>query len=153
MKQEEKLHKEIDLIQDCVKRMANNSFLLKGWTISLVGIIIALADKKIDKIFLGIITLSITIIFWGLDTYFLRIERMYRKMYSWVIVERKKGNLSYEYDLNPYRFKKEIDSLIKVMFSCTLLSFYGVIALVIVLFLIIYFILNMHTVNLLIFIQ
>ena len=37
----ENLHKEIDLIQECIKRMANNSFLLKGWTISLVAVVLA----------------------------------------------------------------------------------------------------------------
>ena len=28
------LHKEIDLIQSCINRMAGNSFLLKGWVVS-----------------------------------------------------------------------------------------------------------------------
>jgi len=37
------IHKEIDLIQNCVNRMAQNSFLLKGWTVSLVAVVIALA--------------------------------------------------------------------------------------------------------------
>ena len=27
------IHKEIDLIQSCISRMANNSFLLKGWAV------------------------------------------------------------------------------------------------------------------------
>ena len=31
------IHKEIDLIQSCISRMANNSFLLKGWLISQIG--------------------------------------------------------------------------------------------------------------------
>ena len=44
----ETLHKEIDLIQACVTRMANNSFLLKGWAISIVAVILALADKALE---------------------------------------------------------------------------------------------------------
>ena len=28
--------KEIDIIQDIIKRMANNSFMIKGWAITLV---------------------------------------------------------------------------------------------------------------------
>lgn len=35
MKNEEVLVKEIDLIQSCINRMAQNSFIIKGWTISL----------------------------------------------------------------------------------------------------------------------
>ena len=34
--QVEELHKEIDLIQGCINRMANNSFLLKGWLVSII---------------------------------------------------------------------------------------------------------------------
>ena len=38
----EEVHTEIDLIQTCITRMANNSFLIKGWMISLIAVIIAL---------------------------------------------------------------------------------------------------------------
>ena len=27
----EEIHKEIDLIQSCITRMAQNSFMIKGW--------------------------------------------------------------------------------------------------------------------------
>lgn len=36
------LHKEIDLIQECIKRMASNSFMLKGWTITIFAIVLAI---------------------------------------------------------------------------------------------------------------
>lgn len=36
MDNEKILLKEIDLAQDVIKRMANNSFIIKGWTITLV---------------------------------------------------------------------------------------------------------------------
>jgi len=36
------MDKEIDLIQGVITRMANNSFLLKGWLISLIAIVLAL---------------------------------------------------------------------------------------------------------------
>jgi len=29
----EELHKEIDLVQGCINRMAQNSFHIKGWTV------------------------------------------------------------------------------------------------------------------------
>ena len=46
----ENLHKEIDLIQECIKRMASNSFLLKGWTISLVAVVLALSEKNVSPL-------------------------------------------------------------------------------------------------------
>ncbi|GKX32355.1 hypothetical protein SH1V18_48350 [Vallitalea longa] len=31
------MHKELDLIQGCVNRMASNSFHIKGWAIGLIS--------------------------------------------------------------------------------------------------------------------
>ncbi len=118
------LHKEIDLIQTCINRMANNSFLLKGWSVSLVTVILALNDNKgISN--LAYFSLFIPLIcFWYLDAFFLRTERMYRKMYDWVLKNRN-NDKEYQYDLNPHRFSAEVDGITKIMMSKTLSGFYG----------------------------
>ena len=41
------LHKEIDLIQGVITRMANNSFLLKGWIVSLIAVLLALTKDTL----------------------------------------------------------------------------------------------------------
>ena len=38
----EVIHKEIDLIQSIINRMAQNSFMLKGWAITIFVAVIAL---------------------------------------------------------------------------------------------------------------
>ena len=76
-------HKEIDLIQSCINRMAQNSFQVKGWTVALFAVILALLPEKVEstnKFFLGIVMLAISIMFWYLDSFFLAAERNYRKM-------------------------------------------------------------------------
>lgn len=136
----ENLHKEIDLIQECIKRMANNSFLLKGWTISLVAVVLALSEKNVNPYFLGLIVLVPLVSFWYLDAFFLYTEKLYRKMYEWVITERPKSNNEKMYDLNPHRFKNELkvkkwnkktqqmedkkETICTVMWSVTLRCFY-----------------------------
>lgn len=68
----EELHKEIDLIQGCINRMAQNSFLIKGWTVTLFAVILALLPEKVEqtnKIFLGIVMLAISLMFWYLDSF------------------------------------------------------------------------------------
>ena len=35
----------IELVQSIISRLANNSFLLKGWTITLIAAIFSLSDK------------------------------------------------------------------------------------------------------------
>lgn len=104
----ENLHKEIDLIQDCIKRMAHNSFLLKGWTISIVAVVLALSEKNVSPYFLVLVVLVPLISFWYLDAFFLYTEKLYRKMYEWVIAERSKSNNEKMYDLNPHRFKDQL---------------------------------------------
>jgi len=128
----EEFHKEIDLIQACISRMAQNSFMIKGWAFMLVTAFIALTAEKLNLYVLCAIGIFIFITFWYLDAFFLRMEKLYRFKYEWVIVERLKGNREYLYDLNPYQNKtwmadRKPPSVISVMFSKphTLLMFYG----------------------------
>lgn len=126
------LHKEIDLIQNCIARMARNSFLIKGWSITLIVITWAILDNAGGSSHSLILLIIPVIVFWVLDGYFLRLERMYRKMYEWVLKARiEDGNFSKLYDLNPSRFQTDVGSWLSVMFSKTLISFYAALVLVI----------------------
>ena len=78
----EVLHKEIDLIQGCITRMAQNSFLIKGWALTIVTVVLALTEKIVDSIYLCLVILIPLMGFWYLDAFFLQTERMYRKMYA-----------------------------------------------------------------------
>lgn len=131
------LHKEIDLIQNCISRMARNSFMLKGWAISLLAVVIALTADRLNPLFLFCSVFIPLLCFWYLDAFFLRTEKMYRKMYEWVLKERKEGRTDFQYDLEPSRFKNQVDTHCRVMFSKTLRVFYGI-PLLVVLFVILY---------------
>ena len=63
------LHKEIDLIEQCISRMSQHSFYLKGWTISLIVIIFTLLSAKDiqNYIPIDIFLIIATIAFWYLD--------------------------------------------------------------------------------------
>jgi len=120
MSKKEIMFKEIDIIQSIINRMASNSFLIKGWTITLiVGVL--LLRVSIIQFFLPIIPI---IVFWILDAYFLRMERLYRKLYDWVIKNREKED-NYTLDMRTQRFNDEIGNTLKVAFSKTLILFYG----------------------------
>lgn len=130
----EVLHKEIDLIQDVIKRMANNSFLLKGWMISIVVGVLALTKDTLvtdDITYLSLILCLPLIVFWYLDAFFLHKEKCYRKLYDWVIANRK-TNDDYQYSLNYERFESEVKSVLRLMFSNTLFPFYGITALILI---------------------
>jgi hypothetical protein len=72
------LCKEIDLIQACISRMAQNSFMVKGWLITLIAVVLALLPENFDIRRLSIVGVVITSCFWYLDASFLRIEILYR---------------------------------------------------------------------------
>lgn len=67
--------------------MGGNSFLLKGWSVSMVVAIFALAPKDADKRFLLIAYLPI-LMFWLLDAFFLHQERLFRHLYDAVANDR-----------------------------------------------------------------
>jgi len=112
--------KELEIIQGIINRMANNSFLIKGWTITLVVVTLLLKGNKYHT-FIAFIPI---LVFWFLDAYFLRLERLYRRLYNWVKDNRLKTK-DFLFDLNYKRFEKEEQSVLRIMFSITLGLFYG----------------------------
>jgi hypothetical protein len=122
----EVLHKEIDLIQGIIGRMANNSFLLKGWLVSLVVVVLALTKDTIvvaESSYFTLLLLLPVIVFWYLDAFFLHKERCYRKLYEWVIANRNTTD-EFLYNLNYKRFEKDVKNIFFIMFSKTLWTFY-----------------------------
>lgn len=66
--------KHLDYIQTAIGRMATNSFLFKGWAITIATGLSAFgaADTKVALLAIALIT---TLLFWGLDGYYLWLER------------------------------------------------------------------------------
>ena len=122
--------KEIEIIQDIIKRTAFNSFMIKGWAITLVVVSLLLKGTEKYQIWIAFIPL---LVFWLLDAYFLWQERMYRKLYEWVISNRLKTE-EHLFDMNAYRFRDKVQSIPRIMFSITLGWFYGSIAILIVIY-------------------
>lgn len=128
------LHKEIDLIQGIITRMAHNSFLLKGWMVTLIAAILVLSKDTLildDITYLSLIICLPVIVFWYLDAFFLHKERCFRKLYEWVIKNRSTTN-DHLYSLNYRRVSNSVDCICKIMFSKTLFPFYGITAMILI---------------------
>lgn len=144
VQQNEIMFKEIDLIQSCINRMAQNSFVVKGWTITLVAVVLALLPEKVDMWILSIIGILATLCFWYLDAFFLKMERLYRWKYEWVIKKRA-NSAEFYYDLNPYNEKmwlpddenpRKEPCVLEIMFTRTLIPIYIPLVFISLLFLI-----------------
>ncbi|NEP61887.1 MAG: hypothetical protein F6K31_33885 [Symploca sp. SIO2G7] len=113
----------LDMIQAIVSRLANNSFLLKGWSISLISAFLAFAASG-ETPALVFAACFPAIIFWVLDAYFLHQERLFRKLYDHVRVIRPE---EIDFSMNILPVLDQVPSWSRVSFSKTLVIFHGMI--------------------------
>lgn len=115
---EDKL-KHLEFAQGVINRMGQNSFLIKGWTVTLISALFALAAKDSNQKFI-IVAYFPTIIFWLLDSYFLYQERLFRKLYNHI---SKQSEI--DFSLSTKAFDDGLGDWASVAFSKTILLFYG----------------------------
>ena len=115
------------MIQDIISRMAGNSFLLKGWAVTLIAGIFALSSNDTDKLYFLVAYIPI-LVFSGLDSYYLCQERKYRKLYDYV---RIKDNAQVDFSMNTSLsdIQDEKVTYLNCVFSVTELWFYFPLAL------------------------
>ena len=114
------------IIQDVINRMAQNSFLIKAWTVTLIAAIFILTFSIVNILIFGVL-LAITIIFWVLDSYYLKLERVYRQLYQTKVEEynnnqKRKSMKLFDMDYEP--FKKLEQRVLRIMVSKTEILFY-----------------------------
>lgn len=133
---QENLHKELDLIQSVISRMTNNSFLVKGWAMTLMSALIAFGnDQLLDSdsgIYYLVAMLGILIPFWWLDAFYLQQERIFRKIYERAINDPNAEKRT-RYDLNPRTIADEVENTRKIMRTGFIKWFYGCFMLLIIL--------------------
>ncbi len=112
--------RHLEMIQAVITRMAHNSFLLKGWSVTISTAVLALMTGKPGSGWV-VIALVPTLFFWGLDGYFLRQERLFRKLYDHV---RKLEPEKVDFSMDTRSCQDEVADWLLVAASKTLLAFY-----------------------------
>lgn len=108
----------LEAIQRVIDRLSNTSFILKGWAVSLVAGLMALAASNTNQKYVIIAYIPL-VVFWFLDAYFLMMERQYRDLF------RKNDDLSKPLEKFSIRRNKGTLSLYgKALFSITMLLAY-----------------------------
>jgi len=123
--------KHLEMIQGIINRMASNSFLLKGWSLTLVAALSALSANNANPLF-ALVALLPCLVFWGLDGFFLRQERLYRGLYDEVRVKDPKD---IDFSMKP---SGELGSWLGVCFSKTLRAFHGVVLVAVLLIVLVF---------------
>ncbi|HOW15416.1 hypothetical protein [Methanosarcina sp.] len=123
---EEDIVKHLEFIQNIITRMANNSFLLKGWTVTLVVALFALAAQNSNSKFV-ILAFFPVLTFWILDAFYLWQERLFRALYN-DIRNKTKDSILYEgpFTLDTTSYKGKVQSWARTAISKTLVIFYGI---------------------------
>lgn len=124
----ENKRKHLEMIQSVISRMSANSFSLKGWAVTLVSGIFVLASKDTNKAYFLVAYVPI-IIFWGLDSYYLLQERLFRALYNKV---RTLGEeeIDFTMDTSPSEFHTPKNTYLRCLISSTMFGFYCPLALV-----------------------
>lgn len=113
--------KHLEFIQAVITRMAQNSFMLKGWALTLVAAILALALIKDARLML--VALLPLLAFWGLDGFYLRQERLFRRLYDAVRSAAEDSPNAFSMDTSSYR--SSVASWWRTCWSGTIAWFYG----------------------------
>ena len=115
---EQKL-KHLEFIHSTINRMANNSFLIKAWSVTLVSgaFVLSARDSNIKYVLLACIP---TFFFWCLDAYFLWQERIFRDHYDYV---RTHEVSKIDFSMKPEKISKS-STFLHAFVSKTLLLYY-----------------------------
>ncbi len=115
-------HKHLEFIQAAISRMAGNLFLLKGWSVTLIAALFALAAKDANQLYV-LVAYYPLLVFWALDGYFLSQERKFRALYDHVRT-LDEGSINFSMDTSAFSNDKNT-SWFAAVFSKTLFIYYG----------------------------
>lgn len=110
----ENKRKHLEMIQNVISRISANSFSIKGWAVTLVAGIFALASKDADKSYFLVAYVPI-IIFWGLDSYYLLQERLFRALYNKVRI-LKEEEIDFSMDISFVEFHTNRNTFLRCFF-------------------------------------
>lgn len=110
LKERYELIEHLKLIEQQIQRMADNSFKVKNWALTVIGgaLLYWLKEEtpKYNLVWLLALIMLATIIFWWLDAYYLTLEKCYRKLYVDV---QKTPNYVYSLTIKKYLDKISIE--------------------------------------------
>lgn len=114
--------KHLEFIQGVINRLSSNTFLFKGWSITIIVAVFTamITTQNYDLMWLSLV---VTLIFWFIDAYYLMLEQSYRKLYN-KVAETDIEKIDYKMNVKEYIC---FSAWIKAFKRPVLLMFYGTI--------------------------
>lgn len=112
--------RHLEMIQGVINRMASNSFVFKGWSVTILAGLSAFATRDANKKLL-LIAFFATLMLWAIDGFYLSLERKYREVYA-KVAPKESADIDFSMVLGKYSKKR---AWISAMLAPILLGFYG----------------------------
>ncbi|MGQ4809249.1 hypothetical protein NKDENANG_02664 [Candidatus Entotheonellaceae bacterium PAL068K] len=119
----EKVVKHLEMTQAIINRLGSNSFLLKGWSMTvIVTTTVLIARYDMQNRYIALAVMFPVLGFWILDGYFLWQERLFRQVYDEVRIQ---SDTDFKMDVMKHRDKPKCNWWAAV-FSVVLVLFYAI---------------------------
>jgi hypothetical protein len=92
--------KHLEFIQNTITRMSTNSFIIKGWSITIITALFAYSAKDSNNEY-AYLAYFVAPFFWYLNAFFLLQERRYRELYDEVRI-KEDNNIDFSMDASNY---------------------------------------------------
>lgn len=112
----------LKMIQGIIARMGQNSFLLKGWSVTVTAGILSAAAASKDAGFSQLALLP-AVVFWGLDAFYLRQERLFRALHDDICGAFGRDPVTFYLDTSGVQ--SNVTSWWHTLFARTVLSLHG----------------------------
>jgi hypothetical protein len=109
----------LQMIQGVINRLSSNSFLIKGWSITVVAAMIALLARGAEKRYILFSILPV-VMFWFLDSVYLHNEHRFTALFNEIRL-LEENNIDFSMDIKKFR---KSNNWFKAFFSTTILIFY-----------------------------
>tara|TARA_B110000027_G_C16110843_1_gene297649 strand:+ start:902 stop:1300 length:399 start_codon:yes stop_codon:yes gene_type:complete len=118
--------KHLEFIQNTITRMSTNSFIIKGWAITIITALFAFSAKESNTNY-AYLAYFVVPFFWYLNGFFLLQERKYRELYNDVRVIDE-NNIDFSMDATGYTSGKCV--FYRPFFATTIWPLYVIMILV-----------------------
>ena len=117
--------KHLEFIQAVIARMATNQFLFKGWAITIAAALSAFAAVD-TRWALLVVALASTLLFWGLDGYYLWLEHGFVKLHN-IVAVKDEADIDFTMKIDKSNATSE---WLRTCMRHHLYAFYGIIVIV-----------------------
>src|SRR6266568_4303355 len=112
--------------QAVIERLSQHSFVIRGWSVTLVSVVFAiLSTRERTQSWPVLIALAPALVFWILDAYYLRQERLYRCLYLAAgrrLTDGEAGPDVAPFDMDVSRYSSHVRSFTRTLFASHVLA-------------------------------